>query len=793
MRTSLWTARRTGYIGRALCAAVVLVGAPRPTWAVTSLGDLTGPWQLFADDHLVADRNGVTRTYHPFQKYAGNPIIPANKPWEGNNIYVYGTILPNESGNGYRLWYHALPTDVKYRLCYATSTNGISWTKPNLNIVTYNGSTANNIFLARSGQDHIPSILHTPWETDPGRRYKLINFDGAAGRFLGAWSSDGLHWTDSPANPIIPPASDVGNYVWDAHADRYVGYMKIAAYVRGLRRRAVGFTSTTDFEAWPAPYLVMAPDAYDDRWATGEQRTHFYGLCGFPYQSMYIGFLWVFRATDAGGYTDGPIFVEIVTSRDGIHWRREEGDRPAMLPLGPPGAWDDGMIFTTQQPVVVGDTLRVYYGGVDGTHGGTNGHSGIGLATLRKDGFASLDAGGTTGVITTKRLQGAGGALHVNYATTGGSIRVEVLDPDGNVLPGYSQAECVSLQGNSVDQVVTWASRSELPGGAEPVRLRFVLQNAALYSFMAGSGIQILDEPPGPVGGVLCTFEKDIGATLQDRWRPDGTQALAIQGDVIVDRDPAAARFGGHSLAFGPGTVSANVLQIGGTSNLGTAFTLAAMVRSDNNRHARLFSTKTSAGAANASELVFDFDPTGTAVPGLQLACKGIVAQSLPRNFMDGQYHHLAATYNDGDVRFYLDGAAAGQAWLPGGDPVLLLMDLRAGSDPTEVNAQQFIGRMDDVLVLRRVLSADEVMTLAQSGAGVLFGIVDLPPDFDGDADVDLQDFSVFQYCFSGPNRPPVYSECPRADFDGDLDVDLADFATLQGLFNGPNRAPSLP
>jgi len=60
--------------------------------------------------------------------------------------------------------------------------------------------------------------------------------------------------------------------------------------------------------------------------------------------------------------------------------------------------------------------------------------------------------------------------------------------------------------------------------------------------------------------------------------------------------------------------------------------------------------------------------------------------------------------------------------------------------------------------------------------------------DFDSDGDVDLTDFSLFQVCFAGPNRPPGL-KCPvNADFDSDGDVDLIDFARFQACFNGPNR-----
>lgn len=59
--------------------------------------------------------------------------------------------------------------------------------------------------------------------------------------------------------------------------------------------------------------------------------------------------------------------------------------------------------------------------------------------------------------------------------------------------------------------------------------------------------------------------------------------------------------------------------------------------------------------------------------------------------------------------------------------------------------------------------------------------------DFDGDTDVDLIDFSFFQSCFSGPNRPAA-TGCECADATHDGDVDLIDFANFQTCFTGPNR-----
>jgi len=68
--------------------------------------------------------------------------------------------------------------------------------------------------------------------------------------------------------------------------------------------------------------------------------------------------------------------------------------------------------------------------------------------------------------------------------------------------------------------------------------------------------------------------------------------------------------------------------------------------------------------------------------------------------------------------------------------------------------------------------------------------------DADGDGDVDLADFGVFQGCFNGPNRPwntqsanAARCECFDREYDGD--VDLSDFAAFQSCFNGPNRPPT--
>ncbi len=74
--------------------------------------------------------------------------------------------------------------------------------------------------------------------------------------------------------------------------------------------------------------------------------------------------------------------------------------------------------------------------------------------------------------------------LSINMATSAaGSIRVEVQRPDGTPYPGFTIGECDEIVGDRIDQVVSWSGRSDLSQFAnQPIRLRFVLQDADLYS-----------------------------------------------------------------------------------------------------------------------------------------------------------------------------------------------------------------------------------------------------------------------------------------------------------------------
>ena len=126
---------------------------------------------------------------------------------------------------------------------------------------------------------------------------------------------------------------------------------------------------------------------------------------------------------------------------------------------------------------------------------------GVGVAKLRRDGFASVRPKSSEGALTTEPLTFLGTTLHLNVESSRGRVEVEVLDQRGEPVEGYSRADCVPISTDSTDHTVKWSGDRDLVhatdtpadiGGEtrafrsrlrKPVRLRFYLKDASLYSF----------------------------------------------------------------------------------------------------------------------------------------------------------------------------------------------------------------------------------------------------------------------------------------------------------------------
>jgi hypothetical protein len=109
----------------------------------------------------------------------------------------------------------------------------------------------------------------------------------------------------------------------------------------------------------------------------------------------------------------------------------------------------------------------------------------MGLAKLRKDGFASLDGSHERpGYVLTKPFKSAGDGLTINArCRPGGSIKVAVLDTDRTPLPGRSDEQCDAFTGDACAHRVTWGGQPSLGTPGKWRQLLFMIRNAEIFSF----------------------------------------------------------------------------------------------------------------------------------------------------------------------------------------------------------------------------------------------------------------------------------------------------------------------
>jgi hypothetical protein len=104
--------------------------------------------------------------------------------------------------------------------------------------------------------------------------------------------------------------------------------------------------------------------------------------------------------------------------------------------------------------------------------------------TLRLDGFASIHAPIAGGELVTPPLTFKGSQLSMNFASSAfGLLRVEIQDADGKPVPGFTLDDSIELYGDTVARNALWKDNPDLGALAgKPVRLRFVMKDADLYS-----------------------------------------------------------------------------------------------------------------------------------------------------------------------------------------------------------------------------------------------------------------------------------------------------------------------
>ena len=449
--------------------------------------------QLFVDDFLI-EESSLHRVFHQAEYHSNNPVLAPVRDWERRDPYAVMTgtspsptamvfsdgVFFDPSDRLFKMWYMG---GYQQHTALAVSRDGLSWERPALDVVR-----GTNIVSNRRRDSN------TVWldlEAAAGERFKMASFALDDTRTLRrSVSADGVHWRDAG---LTGPCQDRSTFFRNPF--RGVWVFSLRADEPNMTRYRQ-YVESRDFRTarWEAtgPVTWVGADALDVRRADLQTTPQIYNLDAVAYESVMLGLVTMFRGERPD--REKPNDLCVAFSRDGFHWSRTS--REPFIPVSErQGDWNWSNVQSAGGCcLVVGDRLYFYVSGRQGIPGSNlPGECSTGLATLRRDGFASLTDQWPPGAprlaaqgaprITTRPIKFSGQHLFVN-AVIDGSIRVEVLDAAGRVIEPFTLEGCVPVSGDGTRLAVKWKGAPSLSGLAgQAVRLRFTLARARLFAF----------------------------------------------------------------------------------------------------------------------------------------------------------------------------------------------------------------------------------------------------------------------------------------------------------------------
>lgn len=466
--------------------------------------------QLFVDDYLI-EKTDLKRQYHYPEYFPHNPILAADKEWEFQmNGAPYAApfsdgIWYDEKDGLFKMWYKAGggkygdPSRKANITCYATSNDGIYWTKPSLdyikgtNIVDVNLRDSNTIWLDK-------------FEKDESKRFKMFAMESRNdpnNNLLWVmnvrYSADGLHWSDTVVESesfqdrttvFYNPFKKV--WVWsirnsDDKKTRHRSYLEHPEPEEGIKllREAPYPVKDKFIKHW---FSADAHDPYHPEEQYKHIRPQIYNHDSIAYESLILGFFNIWQGPEneicntLGIHKRNEVLIGY--TRDGFHWQRP--DRKRFLPINDKeAAWNNGNIQSVVgSPLIVEDELYFYCSARRSNNTFWDAYMSTGLAKMRRDGFVSLTAYENDGFLLTRILTFEGEYLFVNRDSPKGILLVEVIDESGRVIEGFGKNECVVENITATKSHIYWTNNSSLkPFVNKAVQFRFYLNKGDLYSF----------------------------------------------------------------------------------------------------------------------------------------------------------------------------------------------------------------------------------------------------------------------------------------------------------------------
>ncbi|MDO5317005.1 MAG: glycosyl hydrolase family 32 [bacterium] len=458
--------------------------------------------QLFIDDFLIAETT-MARTWHKAQKDSRNPVMVPTTPLEKGELSGFakptepmaapfsGGVWFDGTDNLFKCWYCAGWFDGTG---YAYSKDGYDWIRPNLRAVPGTNRVVPPAVVdgKRSRRDSAAVILDP--DCTGGSRFKMLIWSRPQGGELFV-SDNGLDWGKST--------------VWAPTGDRstifYNPFRKVWVYsIRsGWHDRSREYAESRDFLGgaglenrvrWlradsrdqpETSWIYSEPGNFD----TDARAASLYNFDAVAYESLMLGAFTLMTGADNGDCSkrDHPKMTDIHLgfSRDGFHFSRAEDRSPFIVASRKAGTWDRGYLHSNAALCLVdGDELKFYYTGFAGktgeykdrAHNGIYSNASMGIARLRRDGFASMDAGSCGGTLVTRPIKFTqGDRLFVNANAAGGSLKAEILDEKGAVLSVSKDWSGNATKAEILGGLATLAGRT--------IRLRFTAKEAQLYAF----------------------------------------------------------------------------------------------------------------------------------------------------------------------------------------------------------------------------------------------------------------------------------------------------------------------
>jgi len=471
--------------------------------------------ELFVDNHIIgALRGGAGRHLFemtPATTETKDVAMIHDADWEGPWCRYAKYIQDQDVIKAWYMGHHTYQANKDRRieggrLCYALSTDGLTFTKPKLGIYDWMGSTSNNVlfddvtFQAKDGKGWIAAHQFNPFidtnpATSPAAKYKGFSGQGHHCGKTGLYayqSADGIHWEIASDGPIVSSNYSLDSCnqgFWDAERKRYAVYFRHLRNSKGESgikapgwKRDILVTFSKDFINWTEPQWLVY---YRDDGRDGMDLENLYTNEIKPYKRaphIYLGFPAQFN---------GSVEPMLISSRDGLHFYRWM--EHAVISKSAPAdrdkirsnhLWQE-MVELPNEPtnysMYASENLAIKGAHQDGSF------PRVRRFTIRKDGFVSIRAQTKPGELITKPLIFIGDNLTVNYDSqlgNAGSIRVEILDAQRHPIPGFTIQESTPLSTDEIDATVTWKSGSDLSALAgTPIHLRFVLHHTDLFSF----------------------------------------------------------------------------------------------------------------------------------------------------------------------------------------------------------------------------------------------------------------------------------------------------------------------